>query len=138
MANPQQHGLMPNRPSDLGRLLGHELARLTDREEVRVKRTFPQHRERCQTCAFRAGTVPNGCEATLMDAIKCVVEAIPFYCHEQLDREKEPTALCAGYVLAQGMRDEPLRDELAQYTAAWDFSCLSKELGAEETQHAAT
>ena len=66
-----------------------------------------------------------------MDAIKCVVESIPFYCHEQVDPEKKPTALCAGYLLAQGVLDTGLRDELAEYTVPWDFSCLSKERGTE-------
>lgn len=109
MTNPQQHGLMPNRPSELGYQLGHELARLTDCEEVAAQQRFPRHRERCKTCAFRAGTVPNGCEATVMDALKCIVEKVPFYCHEQVDAEKEPTMLCAGYVLAQGMRGRRCR-----------------------------
>lgn len=38
--------------------------------------------ERCKTCAFREGTHPNQCADTLMDALKCLVEGEPFYCHD--------------------------------------------------------
>lgn len=53
--------------------------------------------ERCRSCAFTAGTVPNGCIQTQMDALKAIVERVPFLCH-QADRKDRP---CAGYYQAQ-------------------------------------
>lgn len=37
---------------------------------------------RCDDCAFTAGTLPNRCAPTLMDALKCVIEVVPFACHK--------------------------------------------------------
>lgn len=37
--------------------------------------------ECCKTCAFRRGTVPNGCAQTQMDVMKAVLEGKPFMCH---------------------------------------------------------
>jgi hypothetical protein len=36
---------------------------------------------RCSTCAFRAGTVPGGCMQTQADALKAIMEDVPFMCH---------------------------------------------------------
>jgi hypothetical protein len=77
--------MKPNLPTPEGRALGRELARLCD-GEIGVGRD-----DRCSTCAFRSGTVPNGCAPTLMDALKCMMERVPFYCHEQEGK------LCAGW-----------------------------------------
>ena len=93
--------LVPNRPSDEGRQLGEQLARLTDKAWIELKAKFPNHMERCSSCAFRGGTFPNGCLVTVMDALKCAVENIPFYCHHNLDAEGKPTDLCAGFMAAQ-------------------------------------
>lgn len=40
--------------------------------------------ERCKTCAFRQGTVPNGCIQTQADAMKAMLEGVPFLCHQNL------------------------------------------------------
>lgn len=45
---------------------------------------------RCNTCAFRKGTFPNQCLATVADALKCALEHVDFHCHER-------PGLCAGY-----------------------------------------
>ena len=60
--------------------LGRGIARMT---EPCVQKLASQDEpdERCVTCAFRAGTPPNRCADTLLDAVKCVVEHEPFYCH---------------------------------------------------------
>lgn len=86
----------PNLPTPEGRLLGEQLARLCDIEEARLRETFPNAHRRCGDCALRLGTDPNGCAETLMDLVKCVVEAVPFYCHQAMTDGK-PRVLCAGY-----------------------------------------
>lgn len=78
-----------NRPTREGFELGFTLARFVD--------NAPQIAERCFTCAFRQGTDANGSPVTTMDALKCTMEGVPFYCHEIEDREN-PHRLCAGYV----------------------------------------
>ena len=88
--------LVPNTPTEEGRALGAQMARLCDNEEPKIKARFPKSRPRCNDCAFRAGTDPNGCEETLMDALKCVVESVPFYCHLGM-AEGDPKRLCAGF-----------------------------------------
>ena len=84
--------MIPNLPTEEGQALGKELARLCDIEAARN----PGAPKRCRTCAFRAGDhVANGSPATLMDALKCVMERKPFWCHE-ID-EPGTDKLCAGW-----------------------------------------
>jgi hypothetical protein len=97
---------VPNVPTPEGRLLGAQLARLADVEEERLRERFPHMHRRCGDCAFRAGTVPNGCPETLMDAVKGLVEAVPFYCHKKFDEDGKPLLLCAGYALLVGAASE--------------------------------
>lgn len=87
-------GGVPNEPSDLGRELGGMVARMTERTGD------PILSERCHDCAFRAGTRANGCGATLLDALKCVVEGAGFWCHVNEGRP------CAGYVAARRARGQ--------------------------------
>jgi len=95
-----------NRPEPLGQALGQQLARFADQE----KELFPP---RCASCAFRAGTFPNGCLTTTANAMKCVIEREPFYCHEHRAVDGTPTQLCRGWaMLAKG-------PEIA--TAPWPF-----------------
>lgn len=95
-----------------GRLLGEQTARLYDIAKGRLSEPIPVTRlteltERCKTCAFRAGTVPNGCAQTQLDVTKCAAEGIPFYCHTH------PGQLCRGWAVTRaglhgildGMRD---------------------------------
>jgi hypothetical protein len=97
-----------HRVSQEGRLLGEQMARLYDIAETRLvdaETEIPQTRiteltERCKTCAFRPGTVPNGCAQTQMDISKCAVEGIPFYCHQHAGQ------LCRGWVITRaGLHD---------------------------------
>jgi hypothetical protein len=104
-------GHVRNLPSPEGEALGAELARLT--AAGMQGRDFP---EPCRSCAFRAGTVPNRCLATVGDALKCVMEQVPFYCHEQV--EGEPTVLCRGYAAAMST----LPVDAAPVELPWDFS----------------
>lgn len=96
----------PNLPTDDGRLLGVQLARLTDIEEARLREKFPRMHRRCGDCAFRAGTDPNGCPETLMDAVKALVENVPFYCHKAFTPEGAPKLLCAGYAILIGSKSD--------------------------------
>lgn len=68
--------------------LGRHLARFCDIEAQKTGKD-----SRCGTCAFRSGDHPaNGSVATLMSALKCAAERVPFWCHEH----ERP---CAGWVL---------------------------------------
>jgi len=63
-----------------GRALGEQMVRFT---EPIIKRLEAEGEpdDRCASCAFRPGTVPNGCAQTQMDALKAVMEDVPFLCH---------------------------------------------------------
>lgn len=97
---------VPNVPTAEGRLLGAELARLADIEEQRLRERFPRMHPRCNDCAFRAGTDPNGCPETLMDAVKALAECVPFFCHKGFTAEGKPKRLCAGYAILAGATAE--------------------------------
>ena len=89
---------------------------MCDAAEAKQKQRFPNMAERCQSCALRAGTFPNGCESTLMDVIKCLSEFELFYCHETKS-DKKP--VCAGYMtlLSEAAADAK------PFPVPWDFSC---------------
>lgn len=50
--------------------------------------------QRCSTCAFRLGTVPNRSLSTMV-ALKCVMEQDTFHCHEK--GKKDTT--CIGWMI---------------------------------------
>lgn len=122
--------LIPNRPSAEGRILGEQLALLTDKAEPRVRAQFPNHKERCRSCAFTAGTVPNACLPTVMDALKCVVDGTPFHCHQQFDDSGTPTDLCAGWAMASDACDDKLRNLMKPVIGDWELSCVYEEVAA--------
>lgn len=82
---------LANDPTDEGRALGREVARLADAEFARD----PTLRPRCHDCAFASGTVPNSIAGTLMAALKCAMEREPFYCHVTPASGRQ--RLCAGW-----------------------------------------
>ena len=116
--------LTPNRPSPEGRAIGEQLARLTDKAEPIVRAQFPNHTPRCKSCAFTAGTFPNGCLPTVMDALKCVVDGTPFHCHQEFDDKGVPTDLCAGWAIATQVVDDRLRDSMRPLVSNWQLSCV--------------
>lgn len=116
--------LTPNRPSTEGRLLGEQLARLTDKAELEALARFPNHARRCKSCAFVAGTLPNGCLPTVMDALKCVIDGTPFHCHQQFDDNGTPTDLCAGWAMASMAADSKLRTAVGPIVDDWELSCI--------------
>lgn len=102
-------GKVRNRPTELGREFGEQLARLCDNAEATTTTLHP----RCATCAFRAGTLPNGCEATLMDALKCAMEGdTKFMCHERKGHA------CSGWLMMRSDKNIklpwPFSDELPE------------------------
>jgi len=70
--------------------------------------------DRCSSCAFREGTVPNGCPETVLDAIKCVIEGVPFMCHHNMVDGKA-TEVCRGWLVTQRADKEPGK-------APWDWT----------------
>jgi len=111
----QESGRTLNRPTPEGRALGKELARLCDAAETEQRKRFPNHAERCKSCAFRLGTIPNGCPETLMDAVKCVIEGRDFLCHMTLGADGEPDGTpCRGWML--------MLTNAPRGTAPWPFS----------------
>lgn len=87
--------LHPNLPTPEGRELGAHLVRLVEPDIAKLVEQGVADL-RCTTCAFRAGTMPNGCPTTVMDALKCAMEGVPFYCHERKLPNGERD-FCAGW-----------------------------------------
>lgn len=102
-----------------GRAVGEQLVRMTE-PAIAALVAQGEPDERCKSCAFRPGTVPNGCMQTQLDAIKCVIEGVQFGCH-QADREGWP---CYGYYAASvALREATERTGLAlPAKCPWEFS----------------
>ena len=84
-----------NRVSPEGIKLGEQMARLCDQEVPKlISQGEWSEDERCASCAFRKGTVPNGCPQTQLDTIKCVLEHEAFMCHAV---HPIGTKVCAGW-----------------------------------------
>lgn len=93
MTEAQDH----SRCTPEGRVLGKEIARLIQ-PGIDKLAAAGEPDERCKTCAFRLGTVPNGCPQTQMDALKAAMEGKPFYCHAKLP---VPSVTCHGWFAAR-------------------------------------
>lgn len=114
--------MIRNHATAAGHALGRELARLADEAEPRARLVAPAIPPRCASCAFRVGShIPNGSEATLGDALKCVVENVEFRCHEPA-RAGRP---CSGWLMlklahpsAPGRCPWPFSDEVADARGA--------------------
>ncbi len=114
----------PNRVTPEGRAIGEQMVRLT---EPAIQRLAAEGEpdERCKSCAFRLGTVPNGCLQTQGDAMKCVVEGVPFLCH-QSDRKGFP---CHGWFAARVAINEAekKRGTKLEVECPWPFSPPDEE-----------
>ncbi len=104
---PQESNLV-NDPSPEGAALGAILARWVDAEMDGPRILRP----RCHDCAFLRGTEANQVAGTLMNALKCVTEKVPFYCH--VERGVSRGSLCAGWEALIEAKAPPGR-------AFWDF-----------------
>lgn len=100
-----------NAPTPDGAAMGERLARWTEKALAEALAKYPNQVHPCSTCAFRRGTYPNGCVTTVMDALKCVTERHPFYCHEKQNEGR----VCAGWFLLQSGAGAPVN-------APWKFS----------------
>ena len=114
--------MIPNRPTPDGYALGAEIARMADAAEAATKAKFPNARERCKTYAFRKGTFPNGCESTVMDAMKAVLEFDVFYCHEK-PHDEAPQVPCAGWFSALSM----LGPDAKAKKCPWEYSYVDDD-----------
>lgn len=96
-----------NAPTPEGRALGKIVARVTDSTLASLRQKFPLHSdERCQSCAYRADTFPNGCLETALDALVSVVKCEPFYCHLRFTNDGKPIDICAGWLIALSASDK--------------------------------
>lgn len=112
-----------NFTSEEGRALGKQMATWCDDAEPKARLDAPDLPPRCASCAFRAGDhLANGSPATQMDALKCLIEASPFYCHDV----HRPDQLCSGWVMMQLAHGDN-----EQRKAPWEF------IGGIETKEAA-
>lgn len=103
---------VPNRTTPAGRELGAEMVRLTAPVIAQlVAEGEPD--DRCSSCAFRLGTVPNGCPQTQLDAFKAVMEGVLFTCH--MDPSPHPRA-CHGWYAAR------VASQGRRVTIPYDFS----------------
>lgn len=94
-------------------MVGKQMAVWCDAAEPVARLSAPDLPPRCASCAFRAGEhLANGSPATQMDAMKCVIEVVPFYCHDV----HRPNHICSGWLMMQlgKPNDEPGK-------APWDF-----------------
>lgn len=107
-----------NEPTPEGFEHGYHLSRFADVEEAKAPLASGQ--TRCITCAFRCGTYASGCPTTTMDALKCVMEGVPFMCHEDTNK------VCSGYALLR--RTDPQR----KTEVNWPFSNESADDDEEE------
>ena len=106
----------PNRVTPDGRRVGEQLSRMTDIEVGKLISEGEWSKdERCKSCAFRYGTVPNGCLQTQADALKSVLERKTFGCHVP----GRGTGTCMGWFAAMqfkgGAKREPVK-------CPWEFS----------------
>ena len=103
-----------NRVTPEGAACGREIARLCDTEcEKLIAEGEWTEDERCASCAFHRGTVPNGCLQTQLDCFKAVMEREPFFCHVHPPGSK----VCAGWFASvQRMKGGP------KIICPWDFS----------------
>lgn len=87
-----------SRVSDEGKNVGSVMSALADKGAALLA-VEGESDERCKTCAFTRGTVPNGCIQTQMDAMKSVIEKVPFYCHARFNPNGS-MQLCHGWYAA--------------------------------------
>lgn len=93
--------LVLNVPCEAGKEIGEQLARFY----VQEKCEQGADDNRCHDCAFRLGSYPNGCAATVAQALECLRSGEPFYCHHGMEdvidpefgADKRATRLCEGY-----------------------------------------
>jgi len=111
-----------HRVSPEGKAMGKEMARLAD-AECNALAVQNEPDERCKTCAFRSGTVPNGCFQTQSDVLKAVTDNVPFMCHAHQDSHGRYDHICYGWFAVRRIanRMEKARGKKLP-KADWEFS----------------
>lgn len=105
-----------------GKAMGRNMARLADAECATLA-SQDEPDERCKTCAFRSGTVPNGCVQTQSDAMKAVIESVPFMCHQHQDAKGRHDRICHGWFAVRRIVDRARKAGASlPDSAPWDFS----------------
>ena len=104
-----------SRVTILGREAGKIMADMADYACVMLIKDGEQD-ERCKSCAFKRGTVPNGCAQTQADVFKAVVEGVPFLCHQN-NRKGWP---CHGWYSIRAIVPNNILSEFGPCN--WDFS----------------
>lgn len=103
-----------SRVTDAGKAIGEQVARVTDKAIARLVSQGLED-QRCNSCAFRLGTVPNGCPQTQLDALKAVAEGVDFMCHQSPGNSEH----CFGWVAARAALEEAGAPDVK---VPWDFS----------------
>lgn len=93
-----------HRVCEVGKRAGAFMAQLADAEIAALAREGDVD-ERCKSCAFRAGTVPNGCAQTQLDIQKAITEDVPFMCHCYRDKGGKPNRICYGWFAVRRIVD---------------------------------
>lgn len=108
-----------SRVSPEGRALGEQIVRITEPWIARLE-AEGEPDTRCKSCAFRSGTVPNGCLQTQMDVLKAVIEKVPFKCHQH-DQKGQ---ICHGWFAARvaTRHAEDVKGPFQVTSCPWDFS----------------
>ena len=81
--------------------IGDILAKAADEGEPRVRPRSPAIAPRCDACAFTRGTPANACLETVLDALGCTIEDVPFMCHLHFGEDGRPVDLCSGWAFAR-------------------------------------
>jgi hypothetical protein len=111
-----------SRVSPEGRAIGLVMARLADIECAALEKDGEPD-DRCTSCAFRAGTVPNGCFQTQSDVVKAVAENKLFMCHSFKDANGNPRHVCHGWFAVRRVADRMEKATGTRMPAApWEFS----------------
>jgi len=109
--NQEHHRITPE-----GKAIGEQMVRLNAKTlALAVSKGIED--ERCISCAFRPGTVPNGCSQTQMDALKAVMEGVPFMCHASKPANSE---YCFGWIIARAALAKSGASKTTKMP--WDFS----------------
>lgn len=121
---PREH----NRVSPEGKKMGEQMARLCDRESKKfIAEGEWTEDERCASCAFRLGTVPNGCLQTQLDVMKAVMEHEAFFCHMV---DTPGTKVCAGWFASvQAVKHKP------KVICPWPYSPPDDETQEQNAGH---
>lgn len=116
------------RVSPEGKKIGALMVRIAE-PEIAALAQEDEPDERCASCAFRAGTVPNGCFQTQSDVAKAIAENVPFLCHAH-----KTQVICWGWFAARRVvaRMERARGKPLPPTP-WPFSHEGEEAGSERS-----